>query len=163
MGQLLVPNRGSDRHDRGDTGTQGHRCALQEPGYPVHRHETAAEDGGEARSVVFHHDRRSIVLGDDIRSIHPRVPQVISAARAGPKKRMPARELPFACGRWFHPLPICIAPCRTNPARAREPAEANPTNHHIRRSRQDRPRPIVGPEDQSSDQKTNRRTRRSQS
>lgn len=84
MGQLLVPNRGSDRHDRGDMETQGHRCALQEPGYPVHRHETAAEDGGEARSVVFHHARRSIVLGDDIRSIHPRVPQVISGARDGP-------------------------------------------------------------------------------
>lgn len=84
MGQRLVPNRGSDRHDRGDMETQGHRCALQEPGYPVHRHETAAEDEGEARSVVFHHDRRSIVLGDDIRSIHPRVPQVISGARDGP-------------------------------------------------------------------------------
>lgn len=83
-GQLLVPNRGSDRHDRGDMETQGHRCALQEPGYPIHRHETAAEDEGEARSVVFHHDRRSIVLGDDIRSIHPRVPQVISGARDGP-------------------------------------------------------------------------------
>lgn len=83
-GQLLVPNRGSDRHDRGDMETQGHRCALQEPGYPVHRHETAAEDGGEARSVVFHHDRRSIVLGDDIRSVHPRGPKTISPARAGP-------------------------------------------------------------------------------
>lgn len=83
-GQRLVPNRGSDRHDRGDMETQGHRCALQEPGYPVHRHETAMENGNEARSVVFHHDRRSIVLGDDIRSIHPRVPQVISGARDGP-------------------------------------------------------------------------------
>lgn len=83
-GQLLVPNRGSDRHDRGDMETQGHRCALQEPGYPVHRHETAAEDGGEARiRVVFHHARRSFGL-DDIRSIHPRVPQVISGARDGP-------------------------------------------------------------------------------
>ena len=162
-GQRLVTQSRPDRHDRGDMETQGYRCALQEPGYPVHRHETAAEDGGEARiRVVFHHARRSFGL-DDIRSIHPRVPQVISAARAGPKKRMPARELPFACGRWSHPLPICIAPCRTNPVRAREPVKANPTNHHIRRSRQDRPRPIVGPEDQSSDQKTNRRTRRSQS
>lgn len=83
-GQRLVPNRGSDRHDRGDTGTQGHRCALQEPGYPVHRHETAAENGNEARSVVFHHARRSIVLGDDIRSVHPRGPKTISPARAGP-------------------------------------------------------------------------------
>lgn len=83
-GQLLVPNRGSDRHDRGDMETQGYRCALQEPGYPVHRHETAAEDGGEARiRVVFHHARRSFGL-DDIRSIHPRVPQVISGARDGP-------------------------------------------------------------------------------
>lgn len=84
MGQRLVTQSRPDRHDRGDMETQGHRCALQEPGYPVHRHETAAEDEGEARSVVFHHDRRSIVLGDDIRSIHPRVPQVISGARDGP-------------------------------------------------------------------------------
>ena len=84
MGQRLVPNRGSDRHDRGDTGTQGHRCALQEPGYPVHRHETAAEDGGEARSVVFHHARRSIVLGDDIRSTDTHASGMISAAWDGP-------------------------------------------------------------------------------
>ena len=153
-GQRLVPNRGSDRHDRGGMETQGHRCALQEPGYPVHRHETAAEDGGEARSVVFHHDRRSIVFGDDIRSIHPRVPQVISAARAGPKKRMPARELPFACGRWFHPLPIFALPLA---GRIR-----------FGRGNQQKPTPpIITSEgagktdpDQSSDQKTNRRTRR---
>lgn len=84
MGQRLVPNRGSDRHDRGDMGTQGHRCALQEPGYPVHRHETAAEDGGEAHSVVFHHDRRSIVLGDDIRSTDTHASGMISAAWDGP-------------------------------------------------------------------------------
>lgn len=83
-GQRLVTQSRPDRHDRGDMETQGHRCALQEPGYPVHRHETATENGNEARSVVFHHDRRSIVLGDDIRSIHPRVPQVISGARDGP-------------------------------------------------------------------------------
>lgn len=84
-GQLLVPNRGSDRHDRGDMETQGHRCALQEPGYPVHRHETAAEDGGEARiRVVFHHARRSIVLGDDIRSTDTHASGMISGARDGP-------------------------------------------------------------------------------
>lgn len=84
MGQRLVPNRGSDRHDRGDMETQGHRCALQEPGYPVHRHETAAEDGGEARSVVFHHVRRSIVFGDDIRSTDTHASGMISAAWDGP-------------------------------------------------------------------------------
>lgn len=82
-GQLLVPNRGSDRHDRGDMETQGHRCALQEPGYPVHRHETATENGSEALKSVIHHAHRSFGL-DDIRSVHPRGPQVISAARAGP-------------------------------------------------------------------------------
>lgn len=84
MGQRLVPNRGSDRHDRGDMETQGHRCALQEPGYPVHRHETATENGNEARSVVFHHARRSIVLGDDIRSTDTHASGMISAAWDGP-------------------------------------------------------------------------------
>lgn len=84
MGQRLVPNRGSDRHDRGGMETQGHRCALQEPGYPVHRHETAAENGNEARSVVFHHARRSIVLGDDIRSTDTHASGMISAAWDGP-------------------------------------------------------------------------------
>ena len=84
MGQRLVSNRGSDRHDRGGMETQGHRCALQEPGYPVHRHETATENGNEARSVVFHHARRSIVLGDDIRSTDTHASGMISAAWDGP-------------------------------------------------------------------------------
>lgn len=83
-GQRLVTQSRPDRHDRGDMETQGHRCALQEPGYPVHRHETAAEDEGEARSVVFHHDRRSIVLGDDIRSTDTHASGMISAAWDGP-------------------------------------------------------------------------------
>lgn len=83
-GQRLVTQSRPDRHDRGDMETQGHRCALQEPGYPVHRHETAAEDEGEARSVVFHHARRSIVLGDDIRSTDTHASGMISAAWDGP-------------------------------------------------------------------------------
>lgn len=83
-GQRLVTQSRPDRHDRGDTETQGHRCALQEPGYPVHRHETAAEDEGEARSVVFHHARRSIVFGDDIRSTDTHASGMISGARDGP-------------------------------------------------------------------------------
>lgn len=83
MGQLLVPNRGSDHHGRGGMEMQGHRCALQEPGYPVHRHETAAENGSEALKSVIHHAHRSFGL-DDIRSVHPRVPRVISGARDGP-------------------------------------------------------------------------------
>lgn len=83
-GQLLVTQSRPDRHDRGDMETQGHRCALQEPGYPVHRHETATENGNEARSVVFHHARRSIVFGDDIRSTDTHASGMISAAWDGP-------------------------------------------------------------------------------